>query len=314
MAPDHPRDAAMPEPFHNDTDDYVSPSASTADNPALPSAPLEISCAARSHRGRVRENNEDHYLVAKVGRSLSMASTNLPPELIPAPVRVAGCLMIVADGMGGMAAGELASRTAITRIYELIAESPHWALKIDAGEVESLFARIRSYFQAMDAQLIAMGRANPEWAGMGTTFLAAYCVGDNLFIGHAGDSRAYLLRLGNLERLTRDHTLAQALADEGRIAPEDVPNHPRRNVLTNYLGGKPDNTRPELHHIRLAPGDRLLLCTDGLHDVLEDPTIADLLRRHADPDSACDALLSLALAREAPDNVTLVIAEFRPGA
>lgn len=302
----------MPDPFPADTDEYISSTASTADNPALLSIPLEVRSAARSHRGMVRENNEDHYIVARVGRSLAMVSSNLPPELIPAPIKESGCLMIVADGMGGMAAGETASRTAITRIYELIGDSPQWALKIGPEEIESLFGRIRGYFQAIDTELVEMGQSNPEWTGMGTTFLAAYCVEGDLFLGHAGDCRAYLLRLGNLERLTRDHTLAQAMADAGRIAPEDVANHPRRNVLTNYLGGKADSIRPELHHVRLIPGDRLLLCSDGLHDVLEDPIITDILRRNPDPDSACDALLGLALARNAPDNVTMIVAEFFP--
>jgi protein phosphatase len=152
---------------------------------------------------------------------------------------------------------------------------------------------------------------------MGTTLTAAFSTGVDLFIVHLGDSRAYLYRNGELQRLTKDHTMAQAMADAGYIAPEEVRRHARRNTLTNYLGGRHGKVKADLRWLRLADGDRLVLCTDGLTEMIDERSIARILRERDRPNDAAQALLDEALERGGKDNVTVIVARYevpRPGA
>jgi protein phosphatase len=142
-------------------------------------------------------------------------------------------------------------------------------------------------------------------------YTAAYSVGFDLFVVHIGDSRAYLFHDGDLRRLTRDHTLAQRLADQGAIAQDEVETHPQRHVLTRVVGGTGGWFRAEIHHTRLEPGDAVLVCTDGLTNTVADEEIAEALGRHATSEKICDALLATSLERGAPDNVTMIVARYR---
>jgi serine/threonine protein phosphatase PrpC len=146
---------------------------------------------------------------------------------------------------------------------------------------------------------------------MGTTYTAAYTVGFDLFVVHIGDSRVYCFHEGTLRRITHDHTLAQRLADQGAIAQEEVDKHPQRHVLTRVVGGSGGWFRAEIHHTRLHPGDSILVCTDGLTGTVNDEEIARVLGSAATSEDACETLLSLALDRGAPDNVTLITARYR---
>ena len=145
---------------------------------------------------------------------------------------------------------------------------------------------------------------------MGTTLTLSYSVGTDLFVAHAGDSRAYLLHQGQLELLTSDHTLVQLLVDHGAITPEDAREHPRRHIITNVVGGPSAGVHVEIHRRSLADGDILLLCTDGLTDELTEATIADLLTAYPDPQESARRLLDAALAEGARDNVTLALARY----
>ena len=138
----------------------------------------------------------------------------------------------------------------------------------------------------------------------------AYSVGIHLFLIHVGDSRAYLFRRGQLQQLTRDHTVAQALADAGQIKQEDVRRHPKRNTLTNYLGGHRGKIKADVRWLRLEDGDRVLLCSDGLSDMVDDPAIARSLASHPDSDTAALDLMRLALENGGRDNVTVVVASY----
>jgi PPM family protein phosphatase len=146
---------------------------------------------------------------------------------------------------------------------------------------------------------------------MGTTYTAAYSVGFDLFVVHIGDSRAYLLHDGHLKQITRDHTLAQRLADQGAIPQEEVSTHPQRHVLTRVVGGSGGWFRAEIHHTRLHPGDAVLVCTDGLTGCVPDEEIARVLEGAATCEEACDSLLGKALEGGAPDNVTMIVARYR---
>jgi protein phosphatase len=145
---------------------------------------------------------------------------------------------------------------------------------------------------------------------MGTTLTLAYSVGIHLFLIHVGDSRAYLLRRGQLQQLTRDHTVAQALADAGQISQEDVRKHQKRNTLTNYLGGHRGRVKADVRWLRLEDDDRVLLCSDGLSDMVDDRQISECLLGQPEPDRAALKLIQLALDGGGKDNVTVVLAHY----
>src|SRR5262249_51053074 len=156
---------------------------------------------------------------------------------IPEQTGEDGYFYIVADGMGGMAAGEVASRLAISTTLKLIHRSEKWGFKINQQEARDLFERVSRYLQEVDKTLTEQSAADRRLLGMGTTLTAAYSMGVDLFIFHLGDSRVYLYRGSSLRQLTKDHTVAQAMADAGYIAHKDVRRHVKRNALTNFLGG-----------------------------------------------------------------------------
>ncbi len=145
---------------------------------------------------------------------------------------------------------------------------------------------------------------------MGTTLTMAYSVGCDLFVVHAGDSRAYLFRRGELIQLTSDHTLVQALVDGGTLTPEAAKRHKGRNIVTNVVGGPREGVHAEIHKLAVEDGDTLLLCSDGLTEPVNDDRIAEALARHEDPEGACARLVDLALERGGPDNVTVVVAHY----
>ena len=139
----------------------------------------------------------------------------------------------------------------------------------------------------------------------------AYSVATDLYIVHAGDSRAYLFREGELEQLTSDHTVVQTLIDGGAISPENARRHERRNVVTNVIGGPREGVFAEIHKLALLNGDTLLYCTDGLTQPVDDNAIAEVLESNPDPDDACARLVDLALSRGGPDNVTAVVTRYQ---
>ncbi len=272
------------------------------------------SCAefgAVSHPGLVRPKNEDHFLISQTVREHRVLLSNLPDDHMPVPMGDEGYVMIVADGMGGMAAGEVASRQAIATGLKLIQNSPKWGFKINKKEARELFERVNRHLQEIDRTLTEQSYSDRRLFGMGTTLTAAYSVGVDLFIIHVGDSRAYLYRNGELRQLTKDHTVAQAMADAGMIAPAEVRHHKRRHVLTNFLGGHQGRVKGDVRWLRLADADRLLVCTDGLTEMVDDTTIAEILRRHNDPADAAQALVDEAVRRGGQDNVTVVVARYQ---
>jgi protein phosphatase len=273
--------------------------------------PVEVDLAALSHPGRVRPNNEDHYLVLRAGRYLRTWLTNLPEGSVPREFEETVYGMAVADGVGGRAAGEVASRLALTLLVDLVLDTPDWIFSLDEPELTEVFHRAAWRFRTVNAALLERARRDPALAGMGTTLTVALSLGPVLTVVSVGDSRAYLLRRGVLHRLTRDHTLAQELADLGRLPAEDVATNALRNVLTGAIGLWEEGGEPDVRCLPLADGDHLLLCTDGLTDMVDDATIAAELGRDRPAAEACQALLDLALAGGGLDNVTIIVAGYR---
>jgi PPM family protein phosphatase len=271
---------------------------------------LKVDFGALTHVGKVRNNNEDHYLVVRLGRCLEPLMTNIPAGQLPERVLEYGYGMQIADGMGGAAAGEVASRTALSLLVKLIVDAAKWGRRIDEQEAEALMERIEGYYMEIHSELVRQSEINPALAGMGTTLTLAYSFCSDLFIAHVGDSRAYLFREGQLRQLTHDHTVAQRLADQGDIPQEAVATHRYRHILTNALGGQKVPVVTELEQFQLADHDRLLLCSDGLTDMVDDNTIQSVLNDIEPPQEAAEKLLQLALDAGGKDNVTIVIARY----
>jgi protein phosphatase len=278
--------------------------------PPLTGPRVQVDVAALSHPGRVRENNEDHFLVARTGRSIDLLASNLAPELIPEHIADHGYAYIVADGLGGMAAGEYASQLALQAGIARVLQSDHWCFRADRRTGPALMRRIREYFLRVDHVLLQHARASPALEGMATTLTVVYTIGADGFVAHAGDSRAYLFRDGGLRRLTCDHTWAQYLADSGLITPEEVATHNRRHIVLNCAGGTSAGIEPQIEPFQLADGDTLLLCTDGLTEMVNESTIAEILRETRRSDDACRELVDRALAHGGKDNVTVVVARY----
>ena len=229
-----------------------------------------VKFGSRTDVGNVREQNEDSLVVQ-------------PP------------LFVVADGMGGHAAGEIASEIAVKTISEL---APAHA------DAEALGAAVlQANRDIINAAIAGEGRE-----GMGTTVTAAILERNRLVIAQVGDSRAYLLHEGQLSQLTRDHSLMANMIEAGQITPEEARYHPNRSVITRALGNDPD-TIPDLYEINVEDGDRLLLCSDGLYSMLEDDEIAAVMRRIDDPQRCASVLVNGAIAAGGHDNVTVVIAD-----
>jgi protein phosphatase len=264
---------------------------------------------AKSHAGKVRAANEDSYVVVRRRRERDVLLSSIPVELLPRAEQAAYSLA-VADGLGGHAFGELASFLAIRTGWELGEGEVKWAVKINQREATELKEKAAVLFGKIDRTIHDAVAERPRLAGMGTTLTICYVTGPELFVMHAGDSRAYLSRGGTLRRLTRDHTQAQRLIDAGLAVPGSPEERKRRHVLTNCLGGPKLEVEVDVEHHRLEDGDRLLLCTDGLTNQADDREIAELLERHPAPDDACRALVDLALERGGKDNVTAVVGRF----
>lgn len=274
-------------------------------------APLRVEFGALSHPGKVRARNEDHHLALRLRRSLETVATNLPEGDLPPRSDQQGYVLVVADGIGGRSGGQHASRRAISALVEIATRIPDWILRLDDALAGELMLRAEAYFGKIDAILEAEAAADPALTGMGTTMTMVYLLDHDLLLAHVGDSRAYQFRDDVLVRLTQDQTMAQALADAGVIAADEVKSHRQRHILTGALGAKSGAPRVELGRHDLHDGDRVLVASDGLTEMVPDETIAAILRRESDPSAAAAALVAAALDAGGVDNVTVLVADCR---
>ena len=247
----------------------------------------------------------------RVGRYLETVITSLPQTEIDARTEESGYAMIVADGMGGHAGGEQASRMAITGLVRMVLARPDWIFRLDEAVAADAKQRSKKRVRALHTELLNRGQKERELRGMGTTLTAVRNLGSKAHIVHVGDSRAYLLRNGALHRLTRDHTYLQLLIDSGQLSKEQAGDFRLRHVLVNALGGSNEEVEVDVDQIELTNGDRILMCSDGLTDMVDDGTICRVLMERADSKEACTRLLDLALEHGGKDNVTVVVASYR---
>lgn len=231
---------------------------------------MNYSIGATTDVGQVREGNEDSYLVDEP-------------------------LFVVADGMGGHLAGDVASSTAVDVI------SSHSG-SASPDDPQTLAELIRS----ANAAIWEKARVDPALRGMGTTCTLVLLDGATAHIAHVGDSRAYLLRDRSLQQLTEDHTLVARMVKEGRLRPEEAEHHPQRSIITRALGVDAD-VEVDLSNLELVAGDRLMLCSDGLSSMIDSAAIETTLKEQSDPQAAADALVGLANAAGGEDNITVVV-------
>ena len=236
---------------------------------------MKLSAAALSDVGMRRTANEDAYALA--------------PAL---------GLYLVADGMGGHVAGQLASRLAAEHVVE--------ALGSIADRAATLTEKLRYCVAAANHHVFATAQEKPEVAGMGTTLVALLAGGGRLALAHVGDSRAYLVRGGRIRQLTDDHSLVAELVRRREISPDDAHEHPHRHVLTRAVGVR-RAVDPDLAELTPAQGDVIVLCSDGLTTHVQDPEIAACVASEADLDAACARLVGLANARGGDDNITVAL-------
>ena len=274
-------------------------------------APVLVDAFGLSDVGHVRATNEDHFLIARIGRYFETVGTSLPAGAVPDRTEEAGYALIVADGMGGHAAGEYASRVTIRELVRVALALPDWIVRLDEDTADQAHDRSEQRIVTAHETLMAHGRRDPSMRGMGTTVTAARNLGRMLQIAHVGDSRAYLLRGAELVRLTRDHTYVQRLVDCGELTVEAAASSSCRHVLVNAVGGVNDNVYVDVEHLPLADGDRVLLCSDGLTDLVDDTAIRSVLLEARTAEQACRALVDRALAAGGRDNVTAIVASYR---
>jgi protein phosphatase len=275
--------------------------------PAATPIKVWLEFAGHTHVGKVRPNNEDQFLIARLSKSLVLLATSLPPEQQTEIADREGYLLLVADGMGGYAGGERASAFIVNEAIQYLMKSAKWFFQLDDPDDDVRLRLLREGLERADQKLIEAAVRDPTLAGMGTTMTAVSLIGADGFLVHVGDSRAYLLRKGLLQQLTTDHTRAQELVEQGQLHPDEARTHRSRHRLTNVLGGMP-GVEGEILKFRLADGDRLLLCTDGLTEMVRDDRIAELLGQSPNAEDACRALIESALNAGGRDNITVVIA------
>ncbi|ADH91869.1 serine/threonine-protein phosphatase [Arcanobacterium haemolyticum] len=208
-------------------------------------------------------------------------------------------LLVLADGMGGAAGGDVASSVVVGQMAQID----------DSHQAEDLLPLLKRQLNQAQNELLVRVAENPELAGLGTTCIAILRTANKLGMVHVGDSRAYLLRQGRLTQITRDHTLVQYLVDHGQLSPEEALHHPKRHVIMRNVGDASGPVEADSSVREALPGDRWLLSSDGLFDVVSDETIEDTLRSYRDVDECGERLIDLALAGGAPDNVTIVLAD-----
>lgn len=269
---------------------------------------LRLDCWGASDMGRVRKNNEDHFAIFRRLRSQEVIQTNLPAAELERQHDEA-YVLVVADGVGGAEFGEFASRLAIKAFWELAGRATSWMMKLGDYEEPEWKQRIDAYARLLSERFNEQAASNPSLAKMGTTWTSAYVMGRDAIISHVGDSRAYLWQGGQVHRLTKDHTLAEAFIGAG------MPETEARqfdNVLTNCFRAGTAMAEAEVSYAFLQPGDVLVLCTDGLTKHVTDDELKGYLKSGGSAQQICEQLVSTALQAGGTDNVTVVVARPMP--
>jgi serine/threonine protein phosphatase PrpC len=252
--------------------------------------------------GRTREHNEDAYLVV----DLTTNDSSLPTATRTQGAGPKGSLFMVADGMGGAAAGEIASAMAVDAVLSEI--RANWVTS-PALDAEAFVLAIKTATKNANTQIHSYAAQHLEYRGMGTTATIAGLLGDTLYLAQVGDSRAYIVRRGIARQITKDQSLMQKLVEAGELTEEEAEHSERRNIILQALGPE-QNIRVDLTHQAVRRGDTLVICSDGLSSQVGKEAIAEVVTEQDDIEIACQQLIDLANAKGGPDNITVILARF----
>ncbi|HEY7155367.1 MAG TPA: protein phosphatase 2C domain-containing protein [Gemmataceae bacterium] len=271
----------------------------------------KMDCAGLTDVGRVRQSNEDQFLIADLNKSMLVRQTSLS---LGDHTRLfggsQGALLLVADGMGGNAAGKQASALAVQTLEYYVLNTMPWFFHLQEDQETDLQDELKSAMEACQHSLETAAAARPEQRGMGTTLTMAYLLWPRLYVVHVGDSRCYLCRLPRLMQITTDQTMAQRLVEQRVLTPEESPQSRWSHVLWSCLGGHSRQVSAEVYKVTLALGDTLLLCTDGLTGQLRDEELLRLLQQGGSAEETCRRLVAAATDAGGSDNITVVVARF----
>jgi protein phosphatase len=256
-----------------------------------------VSAAWLTDVGRVRNNNEDALIVADLSERKVVSGAG---EVSLRRIGKRGWLLAVADGMGGAQAGEVASRIATERLAQIL---------ISVTEKTLVPEWLRDGLSSANREIRRVSREQPECQGMGATITAAIIHDGRAIIGQVGDSRGYLIRAGQIQQITKDQSMVQALVDAGVLTPEEAAHSPQRNFILKALGAE-DELEPDLSRVELASGDYLLLCSDGLSNKVGNVEMRDIALKTKTLGAACIQLVALANERGGEDNITVILARF----
>jgi len=285
------------------------PSITSLPNASPSPVALTVKAFGITDPGKVRASNEDQFLIAELSKRMNVWQTSLPePKLQVGEDRAH--LFLVADGMGGHRAGERASTIAVAAIEQFTLNTFRWFFASDSPGAQKVLSQFQAALSQADDKIVEEAAENPELSGMGTTLTMAFQLGTQLCVVHVGDSRVYLYRSGQLHQLTRDHTVVAELVRSGVIQQDQVASHPLRHVITNVVGGPNPGVKVEARAFEVQAEDRLLLCSDGLTEMVTDEAIAAALDADREPEAAAKALLAQANNGGGRDNITVVIVRF----
>jgi len=291
------------------TTDIGTPLTNDAATQAAGHRALTAKAFGITDKGRVRPSNEDQFLSAELSKGMRIWQTSLPEPKRQFGVE-RGHLFLVADGMGGHNAGEQASALAVVAIEQFTLNTFKWFFDADKPEAQRVLKGFEMALRQADARILEESTEHPELRGMGTTLTMAFQLDAQLCVVHVGHSRAYLYGDNRLYQLTHDDTLIAEMLRQGEVEPDQVANHRLRNVITNVVGGNEAVVHVEAHAVEIRAGDRLLLCSDGLTEMIADDAIAAVLAAEADPETACTQLVAQANAAGGRDNITVLIVRF----
>lgn len=271
----------------------------------------KFDCSGITDIGRERSKNQDHYLIADLKKSMLVDATSLPlahqPRLYGGSM---GRLLMVADGMGGHAAGERASTLAIDYLIGRLLNSIHWFFNLDRDHENDFIEDLKRLLRSAHRRIVDEGLQHASHRGMGTTLTMAYVIWPRMYVVHAGDTRCYLFRREAIDRVTTDHTLARQLVDAGGMTAEEASTSRWSNVLWNVLGGSGNELTAEVRRVDLQPGDSVLLCSDGLYRYFSDEELLAVVTGGDDAKTVCRKLVCMANERGGADNITAIVALF----
>ena len=271
----------------------------------------QMDCFGLTDQGRKRPANQDHFLIADLNKSMRVHDTSLT---LDNETRVyggsQGKLLIVADGMGGEAEGERACTLAVDQVTTYVLNSLSWCFRLEEDSEHDFEDHLKEALASCQKSIQDVVAKHPEMESMGTTMTMVYIVWPRAFVVHVGDSRCYLLRNRKLEQVTVDHTMSEIMAETGQMSREEARHSPMGHALWNVIGGRSSELSVDVYKLTLERDDILLLCTDGLYDMITEEVLQNVLNANANAEATCRKLVNLANENGGKDNITVIVSHF----